>query len=328
LYFRDEIEQISGLVKALFTSLQAKSEQYKEVLMPGYTHFQIAMPSSFGLWFGAYAENLIDDIYMLSAAYKIADQNPLGSAAGYGSSFPLNRTMTTELLGFEDMAYNVVNAQMGRGKTEKSLAFAISSIAATLAKMSMDICLYNSQNFGFLKLPDEYTTGSSIMPHKKNPDVFELLRGKCNKLQALPFTLNQVLINLPSGYHRDLQVLKEELFPALEELKTCLDIFEFAIRNIEVNKEVIKSNLYDLVFTVENVNEEVLKGVPFREAYKNVGMQVEKGEYIPQKEVNHTHEGSIGNLCNAEILNKMEVALGEINFGKSNRALNKLSEKE
>ena len=324
LFFRNEISELTERVSRLFNSLITLSEKHKEVLMPGYTHMQVAMPSSFGLWFGAYAEGLSDDLHLLQAAYRVCNQNPLGSAAGYGSSFPLDRAMTTRLLGFEDLSYNVVYAQMGRGKTEKALAFAMSSIAGTLARFAMDICLYIGQNFRFISFPKELTTGSSIMPHKNNPDVFELMRAKCNRVQALPNTLGMVLTNLPAGYHRDLQLLKEDLFPALEDLKDCLDIFDYAINRVEVNKDILESDLYDYLFSVEEVNREVLEGVPFRDAYKKVGERIQSGQFKPDKKVRHSHEGSIGNLCNENIRIKFEKNKGLMDFGKVEEALAKL----
>ena len=324
LYMANEIEEISLLSMKLFEVLQKKSEENKEVLMPGYTHMQVAMPSSFGLWFGAYAESLAEDMLLVKAAWDMADQNPLGSAAGYGSSFPLNRKMTTELLGFSQMAYNVVNAQMGRGKLEKFISYAVAGIASTLAKMSMDICMFNGQDFGFFKLPDEFTTGSSIMPHKKNPDVFELIRGRCNKLQSLPVSLSQVLINLPSGYHRDLQVIKEEIIPGIRSLKECLELFQYAISKIEVKKNLLQQAKYELLFTVEEVNQKVLEGIPFRDAYKAVGLAVESGNYQAKRSVNHSHEGSIGNLCTAEIGKKFSGVYDSMNFECRRKALNEL----
>ncbi|MEL6253608.1 MAG: argininosuccinate lyase [Bacteroidota bacterium] len=314
LYFRAAIEEVSALTKKLFQSLQRQSEVYKDVLLPGYTHLQVAMPSSFGLWFGSYAEALIDDIYMLEAAWKVVNQNPLGSAAGYGSSFPLNRSLTTELLGFETLAYNVVYAQMGRGKTEKLLAYAIASLGSTLSKLSMDVCLYMSQNFGFLGLPKELTTGSSIMPHKKNPDVFEMLRAKGNKLQALPFEISHITGNLPSGYHRDLQLTKESLIPAIEDTKTCLEIAAYMVERLEVKSDILNHRIYDYLFSVEVVNREVLKGKPFREAYRIIGEAIDNGNFRPEKEINHTHEGSIGNLCTEEIKAKMDTAFRALGF--------------
>lgn len=306
LFLREELKEIATEVRALFDRLQELSEQHKEVLMPGYTHLQIAMPSSFGLWFGAYAETLVDDMRLLVAAYDIANQNPLGSAAGYGSSFPLNRTMTTELLGFETMHYNVVAAQMSRGKSERAAANAIAAVAATVGRMAMDLCLFMSQNFGFVKLPDSLTTGSSIMPHKKNPDVFEIMRGRCNRLQAVPNEMALMLTNLPVGYHREMQLLKDILFPATEELKRTLRMADFMLSNLQVNEQILEDEKYNYLFTVEDVNRLALEGVPFREAYRTIGMQVQRGEYQPTREVHHTHEGSIGNLCTAEILEKME----------------------
>ncbi|MBL6448063.1 argininosuccinate lyase [Fulvivirga sp. 29W222] len=310
LFARDELQEVKGLIRKLFDRLISLSEQYKGVLLPGYTHFQVAMPSSFGLWFGAYAESLIDDIHLLNAAYKIADQNPLGSAAGYGSSFPINRTSTTEKMGFTTLKYNSVAAQMSRGKLEKSISFGLASAAGTLSKLSMDVCLYMSQNFGFVTFPDHLTTGSSIMPHKKNPDVFELVRAKCNKIQALPTELIMVTNNLPSGYHRDFQILKESLFSALFTLKSCLKISEYMLQHIIINKKAIDDPKYDYLYTVESVNKEVINGLPFREAYQKVGQAVQAGTYVPDKDVKHAHEGSIGNLCNEEIKEKMREALG------------------
>lgn len=309
LFLRDEIKGIASDVKMLFDRLQSLSEQYKSVLMPGYTHLQVAMPSSFGLWFGAYAESLIDDMRLLSAAYDTVNQNPLGSAAGYGSSFPLNRTMTTELLGFETMHFNVVAAQMSRGKSERSTAYAIASIASTMAKFAMDVCLFNSQNFSFVSFPDKYTTGSSIMPHKKNPDVFELMRGRCNRLQSLPNEVSLLTTNLPLGYHRDLQLLKDVMFPATEEIRRSLVMCDFMLQHIQIKEQILDDTRYNYLFTVEDVNKLVLNGVPFREAYKQVGLEVHEGKYTPTKEVNHTHEGSIGNLCTEQIVAKMEAVV-------------------
>jgi argininosuccinate lyase len=314
LFTRSEIKTVVEQTVDLFEVLVAQSEKYKGVLMPGYTHLQVAMPSSFGLWFGAYAESLIDDLILLHAAYRLADQNPLGSAAGYGSSFPLNRQMTTDLLGFESMNYNVVYAQMGRGKVEKSVAFALASIAGTLSKMAYDVCLFMSQNFGFVALPDELTTGSSIMPHKKNPDVFELLRSHCNHIQSVP---NQILLmtnNLPSGYFRDLQLIKEIYLPTFTELKSCLAISSFAINNIKVNTKIMEDSRYDYVYSVEEVNKRVLGGVPFREAYRQVGDEINKGHFQPDKNIHHSHEGSIGNLCLSEVSNKMKKVVNGFNF--------------
>ena len=313
LFLREELKTIAGEVFTLFERLQSLSEQHKEVLMPGYTHLQIAMPSSFGLWFGAYAETLIDDMRLLVAAYDIANQNPLGSAAGYGSSFPLDRTMTTRLMGFQTLHYNVVAAQMSRGKSERAAANAIAAIAATVGRMAMDLCLFMSQNFGFVKLPDTLTTGSSIMPHKKNPDVFELMRGRCNRLQALPNEMALLLTNLPVGYHREMQLLKDILFPATTELVRTLQMADFMLANLLVNDQILEDAKYDYLFTVEDVNRLALQGVPFREAYREVGMQVQRGEYRPTRSVNHTHEGSIGNLCTAEIRQKMERVMEGLN---------------
>ena len=311
LFLRDELRGIARDVRTLFDRLQEQSERYREVLMPGYTHLQIAMPSSFGLWFGAYAETLVDDMRMLAAAWHIANQNPLGSAAGYGSSFPLDRTMTTHLLGFETLHYNVVAAQMSRGKSERAAAAAIAAVAATVGRMAMDLCLFMSQNFGFVSLPDELTTGSSIMPHKKNPDVFEIMRGRCNRLQALPNGIALLTTNLPVGYHRDLQLLKDILFPATAEIRRTLRMADFMLARLKVNDRILDERKYDYLFTVEDVNRLVLQGVPFREAYRRVGMAVQRGEYRPTREVHHTHEGSIGNLCTAEIRRKMETVMRE-----------------
>lgn len=324
LYFRSEIHNIFNTTELLFNQLIKLSEQYKNVLMPGYTHLQIAMPSSFGLWFGAYAESLVDDLHMLKAAWSVCNKNPLGSAAGYGSSFPLNRTMTTELLGFEDLNYNVVYAQMGRGKTERILAQAMSSIAATLAKFAMDVTLFINQNFGFISFPAHLTTGSSIMPHKKNPDVFELIRSRCNKIQALPTEIAMMTTNLPIGYHRDLQLLKENLFPAFQSLNECLEIATFMLENIEIKDSILDDPTYDYLFSVEVVNNEVLQGIPFREAYKNIGLAIEEGAFQPLKEVNHTHEGSIGNLCNDQIQRMFSEVKADFGFEKVEKALEEL----
>lgn len=316
LYFRDQISDFLSLTKVLFDTLIKRSEETKEVLLPGYTHTQAAMPSSFGLWFGAYAESLVDDVVLLISAYSITNRNPLGSAAGYGSSFPLNRTLTTELLNFEGLNENVVYAQMGRGKVEQILAFAMANLASTLNKLSADVCLYNSQNFAFIKLPDELTTGSSIMPHKKNPDVFELLRAKTSRMKSLPNELLMSTTNLTSGYHRDYQILKDILFPAINELKNCLKMTEYAVSRIEVNKEILADSKYNLIFSVERVNELVLEGIPFREAYQIVAQEIGDGSFKPPKKLNHTHEGSIGNLRNNEIKMRMEAVLNH----KSNLA--------
>lgn len=309
LFMRDQLRRIAEATGHLFDRLQLLSEEYKEVLMPGYTHLQVAMPSSFGLWFGAYAESLVDDLRMLHAAYEIADQNPLGSAAGYGSSFPLNRTMTTKLLGFSDLHYNVVAAQMSRGKTERAAAMGISAIASTLGRFAMDVCMWMCQNFAFISFPDEFTTGSSIMPHKKNPDVFEIMRGKCNRLQAVPNEVALLTANLPLGYNRDLQLLKDIMFPAMDEMVKCLDMADFMLQHIKVNRDIINDPKYDYLFTVEDVNRLALSGMSFRDAYKTVGMQVQRGEYKPTREVHHTHEGSIGNLCTEKIALKMQKVL-------------------
>ena len=308
LMMRDELQNIGRNVVALFEQLQRLSQEHADVLMPGYTHLQVAMPSSFGLWFGAYAESLVDDMQLLSAAYKVANQNPLGSAAGYGSSFPLDREMTTRLLGFETLHYNVVAAQMSRGKTERAAAYALAGVASTLGRFAMDVCLFMCQNFGFVSFPDEFTTGSSIMPHKKNPDVFEIMRGKCNRLQAVPNEISLLTANLPLGYHRDLQLLKDILFPATTELCNCLQMCNMMLQHIRIRRDIIEDSRYDYLFTVEDVNRLVLSGVPFREAYRQVGMQVQQGEYKPTREVEHTHAGSIGNLCNDLIAQKMERA--------------------
>lgn len=324
LYFRSEIHSIFRNTEELFQELIKLSELYKNVLMPGYTHLQIAMPSSFGLWFGAYAESLVDDLHMLKAAWHICNKNPLGSAAGYGSSFPLNRKMTTELLGFEDLNYNVVYAQMGRGKTERILAQAMSSIAATLAKFSMDVTLFINQNFGFISFPSHLTTGSSIMPHKKNPDVFELIRSRCNKIQALPNEIALMTTNLPVGYHRDLQLLKENLFPAFQSLNDCLQIATYMLQNIEISKNILDDKKYDYLFSVEVVNNQVLQGVPFREAYQAIGAAIEDGTFQPLREVNHTHEGSIGNLCNDQVLRMFEDVKHQFGFEKVEKALSDL----
>jgi len=324
LFIRHEIKEIAELVKVLFDELIQKSEQYKDVLMPGYTHLQVAMPSSFGLWFGAYAESLADDMLFLQAAWRMTNRNPLGSAAGYGSSFPLNRTMTTELLGFDTMDYNVVYAQMGRGKTERNVAFAMATIAGTLAKLAFDACLFNSQNFAFVKLPKECTTGSSIMPHKKNPDVFELIRAKSNKLQALPQQIMIIMNNLPCGYFRDLQIIKEAFLPSFDELKDCLRMAAYIINKMEVNEHILDDKRYDLMFSVEEVNRLAAAGVPFRDAYKKVGLDIEAGRFVPNKSINHTHEGSIGNLCNDKITDLFNQCLAGFSFEKVENAEKKL----
>ena len=314
LFTRRQLKTVVEDVMALFSELQKQSEQYKHVLMPGYTHLQVAMPSSFGLWFGAYAESLVDDMMMLQAAYRQTNRNPLGSAAGYGSSFPLNRSLTTKLLGFDSMDYNVVYAQMGRGKTERNVAYALASVAGTIAKLAFDACMFSSQNFAFVKLPNECTTGSSIMPHKKNPDVFELTRAKCNKLQALPQQIMLIMNNLPSGYFRDLQIIKEVFLPAFEELRDCLQMTTYIISRINVNEHILEDSRYDLMFSVEEVNRRASSGTPFRDAYKQVGLEIEAGEYTPVKEVSHTHEGSIGNLCTERIAALMEDVVKDFHF--------------
>ncbi len=321
-----EIEEVVREVKGLFDLLLVQSEKFKEHLLPGYTHLQLAMPSSFGLWFGAYAESLVDDLIMLEAAYRIVNKNPLGSAAGYGSSFPLNRKMTTSLLGFDDLNYNVVYAQMGRGKTERIVASALSNIAATLSKLAMDACLFLNQNFGFISFPDELTTGSSIMPHKKNPDVFELIRARCNQLQALPNDIALSMTNLPSGYHRDMQLLKEMLFPAIQNLKNCIQMMHLMLSNIVVKENILAEDKYKFLFSVEEVNKLVLAGTPFRDAYKKVGLDIEQGNYNPDRKVSHTHEGSIGNLCLEDINRSMDEAIAKFNFKKVNDALKELLE--
>lgn len=320
LFTRHELRLVVEAVKVLFDELIQKSERYKQVLMPGYTHLQVAMPSSFGLWFGAYAESLTDDMLFLQAAYRMTNRNPLGSAAGYGSSFPLNRTMTTQLLGFDSMDYNVVYAQMGRGKMERNVSFALASVAGTLAKLAFDACLFNSQNFGFVKLPKECTTGSSIMPHKKNPDVFELIRAKSNKLQALPQQVTLIMNNLPVGYFRDLQIIKEVFLPAFGELKDCLSMAAYIVNKMEVNEHILDNPIYDPMFSVEEVNDLAAHGMPFRDAYKKVGLEIEAGEFKPRKEIHHTHEGSIGNLCNDQIVALMERTLAEFHFERVERA--------
>lgn len=306
LYLKDELAEIKAQVKAFFDLLLNLAEKHQKVLLPGYTHLQIAMPSSFGLWFSAYAESLIDDLYFVQAAYKVADQNPLGSAAGYGSSFPIDRSFTTQEMGFKTLKYNVVAAQMCRGKVEKATAFGISSIASTLSKLAMDITLYMSQNFDFISFPNELTTGSSIMPHKKNPDVFELIRAKCNKMQSIPNQLTLITNNLPSGYHRDLQLVKEIIVPALQDMKACLEIMTFSLKEIRVNETILDDPKYDYLFSVDTLNEMVKSGMPFRDAYKKMGQEIESGNFIPKKDIQHTHEGSLGNLCLREIKEKME----------------------
>ena len=324
LFTRHELMAVANEVKTLFDELIAKSNQYKDVLMPGYTHLQVAMPSSFGLWFGAYAESLCDDMLFLQAAYKMTNRNPLGSAAGYGSSFPLNRQMTTDLLGFDTMDYNVVYAQMGRGKTERNVGFAIATIAGTLAKLAFDACLFNSQNFQFVKLPKECTTGSSIMPHKKNPDVFELIRAKSNKLQALPQQVTLIMNNLPVGYFRDLQIIKEVFLPAFDELKDCLQMTAYIINKIEVNEHILDNPMYDPMFSVEEVNRLAAAGMPFRDAYKKVGLDIEAGQFKADKDIHHTHEGSIGNLCNDRIEMLMAQTMNGFGFDRVTAAVDRL----
>ena len=324
LFTRSQIQELVELVSGLFDVLISQSNRYKDVLLPGYTHLQVAMPSSFGLWFGAYAESLVDDLQLMQAAYRICNRNPLGSAAGYGSSFPLNRQMTTDLLGFDSLDYNVVYAQMGRGKMERTVAFAMAGIAATLSKLAFDACMFNSQNFGFIKLPDQFTTGSSIMPHKKNPDVFELTRAKCNKLQGLPQQIILISNNLPSGYFRDLQIIKEVFLPAFDELKDCLRMVTHMMREVKVNEHILDDDKYSLLFSVEEVNRRVLAGMPYRDAYKQVGLDIEADKFIPSKSVNHTHEGSIGNLCNESITAMMRSVIGSFSFERMNEAEKKL----
>ena len=326
LFTRHEIQDIAEHVKILFDELIQKSNQYKDVLMPGYTHMQIAMPSSFGLWFGAYAESLADDMLFLQAAYRMTNRNPLGSAAGYGSSFPLNRQMTTDLLGFDTMDYNVVYAQMGRGKMERNVSFAIATIAGTLAKMAYDACLMNCQNFGFVKLPKECTTGSSIMPHKKNPDVFELIRAKSNQLQALPTQITMIMNNLPCGYFRDLQQIKEVFLPAFDELRDCLQMAAYIINKMEVNEHILDNPMYDPMFSVEEVNKLAAAGMPFRDAYKKVGLEIEAGTFKADKNIHHTHEGSLGNLCNDRIQRLMDENLRGFHFERVEEAEKKLLE--
>lgn len=328
LFTRKQLKQIAEDVMALFEELQKQSEHYKNVLMPGYTHLQVAMPSSFGLWFGAYAESLVDDMMFLQAAFRMTNRNPLGSAAGYGSSFPLNRQMTTDLLGFDSINYNVVYAQMGRGKMERNVAFALASIAGTIAKLAFDACMFNSQNFAFVKLPNECTTGSSIMPHKKNPDVFELTRARCNKLQGLPQQIMLMMNNLPSGYFRDLQMIKEVFLPAFQELRDCLLMTTYIVSKIKVNEHILDDARYDLMFSVEEVNRLATEGMPFRDAYRKVGLDIEAGKFEPKKQVEHTHEGSIGNLCNAQIKALMEDVYSGFNFEKMEKAERKLLGKD
>lgn len=324
LFLRSEIEKIVASVKELFDLLIQQSEKHKDDLYPGYTHLQLAMPSSFGLWFGAYAEGLAEDLITVEAAYEIVNKNPLGSAAGYGSSFPINRTLTTKLLGFDDLAYNVVYAQMGRGKTERIVASSLANVAATLSRLAMDACLYLNQNFAFISFPDELTTGSSIMPHKKNPDVFELIRSHCNRIQALPNEIAMMTTNLPSGYHRDLQLLKEHIIPAFENLQACIQMTGLMLSNININKDILTDEKYKYLFSVEEVNKLVLQGIPFRDAYKQVGLSIEAGNFTHSSSIHHTHEGSVGNLCNKEIAKKMDKIIQNFNFSKVESALQQL----
>lgn len=326
LFLRSEIEETVNVVFSFFNLLLAQSEKFKNRLLPGYTHLQLAMPSSFGLWFGAYAESLVDDLIALHGAWEITNKNPLGSAAGFGSSFPINRKMTTELLGFDDLNYNVVYAQMSRGKTERILSQALSNIAATLSRLSMDACIYLNQNFGFISFPDELTTGSSIMPHKKNPDVFELIRAHCNRIQALPNEISLMMANLPSGYHRDLQLLKESLFPAIKNLKTCISMATLMLENIEIRENILNDEKYKYLFTVEEMNKLVLDGMPLRDAYKTIGAAVESNTFTTSMELDHTHEGSIGNLQNDQIGRMMDTVIKRFDFNKVNDALQKLLE--
>ncbi|MCC8095021.1 MAG: argininosuccinate lyase [Tannerellaceae bacterium] len=324
LFTRAQIQELVTLSNDLFQVLLSQSSRYEDILLPGYTHLQVAMPSSFGLWFGAYAESLVDDLQLMLAAYRVCNRNPLGSAAGYGSSFPLNRQMTTDLLGFDSMDYNVVYAQMGRGKMERTVAFAMAGLAATLSKLAFDACMFNSQNFGFIQLPDQCTTGSSIMPHKKNPDVFELTRAKCNKIQGLPQQITLITNNLPSGYFRDLQIIKEVFLPAFDELKDCLCMVTYMMQEVKVNQEILQDEKYALLFSVEEVNRLVLSGVPFRDAYKQVGLEIEAGNFTPGRNIRHTHEGSIGNLCNDHISVMMQKVVDEFAFETVNTAERKL----
>lgn len=324
LFTREKLREVAEAVRQLFTDLQKQSERYKSVLMPGYTHLQVAMPSSFGLWFGAYAESLTDDMLFLEAAYRLTNRNPLGSAAGYGSSFPLNRQMTTDLLGFDSMDYNVVYAQMGRGKMERNVAYALASVAGTVAKLAFDACMFNSQNFAFIKLPDECTTGSSIMPHKKNPDVFELIRARMNRLQALPQEMILIMNNLPCGYFRDLQELKEAFLPAFDRLIDCLHMTTYIIERIKVNEHILDDTRYDAMFSVEEVNRLAASGTPFRDAYKKVGLEIEAGQFTPNKDIHHTHEGSIGNLCTERVAALMDSIWQKFQFEKVDAAVDAL----
>lgn len=324
LFLRNELEELVNTIQPFFELLQSQSEKYKADLLPGYTHLQLAMPSSFGLWFGAYAESLVDDVVTIKAAYDVVNKNPLGSAAGYGSSFPINRTLTTKLLGFDDLNYNVVYAQMGRGKAERIVAQSLANVADTLARLSMDACLYLNQNFGFISFPTDLTTGSSIMPHKKNPDVFELIRSRCNQLKALPNEIMMMTTNLPSGYHRDLQLLKEHLFPAFKTLKYCIEMAGLMLLNIEIKKDILADDKYKYLFSVEEVNKLVNSGMPFRDAYKKVGLDIDAGNFTYNSSVNHTHEGSIGNLCTVEIKNQMQNVVSTFPFTSVQKAIEKL----
>jgi argininosuccinate lyase len=327
LYAREQIQDLAEMCGDLFKVLVAQSEKYKNVLMPGYTHLQIAMPSSFGLWFGAYAESLVDDMELLLAAWHITNRNPLGSAAGYGNSFPLNRQMTTDLLGFDSMDYNVIYAQMGRGKMEKTVAFALAGIAATIGKLAFDACMFTCQNFGFMKLPDECTTGSSIMPHKKNPDVFELTRAKCNQIQSVPQQIMMIISNLPCGYFRDLQQVKEIFIPAIEELKGCIKMTTYIMDKVKINEHILDDPKYDPIFSVEEVNRLARNGMPFRDAYRKVGIDIEQGNFTPDKNIHHTHEGSIGNLCNDRIVALMNQKMDAFQFDKVQTAIRDLLNK-
>jgi argininosuccinate lyase len=324
LFLRNELEELVKTIQSFFELLQTQSEKYKNHLLPGYTHLQLAMPSSFGLWFGAYAESLVDDVVTVKAAYEVVNKNPLGSAAGYGSSFPINRTLTTKLLGFDDLNYNVVYAQMGRGKAERIVAQSLANVADTFAKLSMDACLYLNQNFSFISFPTELTTGSSIMPHKKNPDVFELIRSHCNQIKALPNEIMLMTTNLPSGYHRDLQLLKEHLFPAFKTLKDCIEMAGLMLSNIQVKEKILADDKYKYLFSVEEVNKLVNAGMPFRDAYKKVGLDIEAGKFSYDLNINHTHEGSIGNLCTAEIKQQLEKIIASFPFQSVNTAITKL----
>ncbi|MBK7562041.1 MAG: argininosuccinate lyase [Chitinophagaceae bacterium] len=324
LFLRNELEQMVKTIQPLFELLQSQSEKYKDCLVPGYTHLQLAMPSSFGLWFGAFAESLVDDVITLKAAYDVVNKNPLGSAAGFGSSFPINRTLTTKLLGFDDLNYNVVYAQMGRGKAERIVAQSLANVADTLAKLSMDACLFLNQNFGFINFPSELTTGSSIMPHKKNPDVFELIRSQCNRIKALPNEITLMTANLPSGYHRDFQLLKEHLFPAFKTLKDCMEMAGLMLANIEIKKDILMDEKYKYLFSVEEVNKLVNAGMPFRDAYKKVGQDIETGNFKYETHIHHTHEGSIGNLCNAAIKKQMQHVVASFPFAFVQSAMHKL----